>query len=52
LIDALIAKGIIEWIVKSLERSRVRKDINLFSLEYSCTLLANLEATDSAKAYL
>ena len=45
-------KGIVEWLSKFLERSRMRSDVNPFCYEFACALLANLLSTHVAVAYL
>ena len=41
-IEVLVQRGMIQWAIKLLEKSRTGADIHIFSLDFSSALLANL----------
>jgi hypothetical protein len=53
MLESIISKkGLIEWLSKFLERSRLRSDVNPFSYEFASALLANLLSTAFAIDHL
>lgn len=52
IIAALIAKGLIEWLVKFLDRSRMRSDANTFCLEFASALLVNMLSTQAGQEHV
>lgn len=53
MLEQLITKkGLIEWLSKFLERSRLRSDMNPFTYEFASALLANLLSTAFALDHL
>ena len=41
-IEVLVARGMIQWVLKLLDKSRTGADIHIFSLDFSSALLANI----------
>ena len=41
-IEVLVSRGMIQWVLRLLEKSRTGADIHIFSLDFSSALLANL----------
>ena len=52
ILEAFNNKGLIEWVSKFIERSRMRQDVSPFCIEFSSALLANLFTTQVGLDYL
>ena len=51
-IELLVQRGMIQWCIKLLEKSRHGQDIHIFSLDFSSALLANLLHSYTTLDYL
>ena len=52
IISLYLKYGLIDWIIKFLQRSRINKKINSFCLNYASALLANILKSDIAINFL
>ena len=51
-IELLVQRGLIQWSIKLLEKSRLGQDIHIFSLDFASALLANLLHSYTTLDYL
>ena len=52
IISLYLKFGLIDWIIKLLQRSRINKNINSFCLDYSSALLANILKSEVTITFL